>query len=597
MANEEDTILARLLQDRSGISAAQGGGYKPATVNFDWLGQLPQIADIAGSKRAREQTLANLPEADLSNPNTSYNIAHRLFAAGDFEGGNKFMAHGMKQEEIKQRGIDLANAQTILKNYPSGRPPETPKVPVEYVPEPVPRGGAAPAPSGPPVDWGPNPTVGPQGALSPGTLPPNAGMSPSDQLIAAAQAGIGGGPAPMQLAQAGGAPPAPTTAPTGAPGVPSWLSGVDIGTPRTTVPLGGAAPPAQAPITAQRPMTGGGEPGLAEQLQQKQAEMARAGLGGKYTGALRETLMTEIRNLTARAYPTDKEKQAYVNYVSDHIAESSAMKAAGVPDEQIPRLFDESTYKLWLEQQPRVSDAARKVAEDYTSQAKSSREVIQLMQGARAIMDNPRFMSGTGTEDIAGRIKAVSTWIDAAKALGVVPKAWEPNIDSIRSIPALRELLTSMTNSAVIARLHGLSQNVSNSDRIYTDAIFPTLMNSVAGNKLIAEYIQKVEEAKLRTSESVNSYMLNRHPKTNPNEIEAMVARRAASNNIVMDANGNLTDLGKRMMTVGGNPNIMEDIRKGIPPAAQQMLIGREAVDADGVHWMIRPGQPPQRLD
>lgn len=123
-------------------------------------------------------------------------------------------------------------------------------------------------------------------------------------------------------------------------------------------------------------------------------------------------------------------------------------------------------------------------------QAAAAADQIGNLSYMESLMNDPNFISGTGTEAIISMRKLV-------EALGGNPA-------DVGSIEAFR----GATAQAVLGQMGGsLGAGFSNADRSFVESMAANLDNSVAGNRLIIETQRKVAQRKLELAQLADEYV------------------------------------------------------------------------------------------
>lgn len=502
-------------------------------VSFDWLAELPQIAEQAQEKRTLKETLADLKSSD---PGALEKKAAQLFSRGMIDEGMKLQNAATARRALAQRGAQDALTLEWLRNSQNRPPPGALPTGVggdeSTVDIPL-RGG--PAPAAPPSPFGPNPlSSGPQ-SNAPPVEPPvpvaQAPESPSNQMITAAQRGTevrpqDGGPQP-QLA---GPLPQPDTPP--APAQPSWLPAAQA-QPMTTPPPAPRPPPNYGPV--------GVDPGQAD----ARAEVARIGqsLAGMPPKVAQSgegrALLQQFNSALTRLKVDPKER--------DYQLARIQRAQNGEPD------FSRAEYDFEKTVAPKRFEEFQKTYTKYSDEEKEGRKLGQTTYRLGEILRNDKFAAGApGYLDMAKR--GISSFADTLRAHGV-PEGILPSRETLAAMnepTALRELFTSLANQGVINALGGsLGRGISSTDQVFMSKAFPDLMKTREGSQLIVDFMDELASRKRLGAEAVRKYGKDVGDfKASPMGADAAankVLDEQTSKPILVGPDGKSTPLGERM--------------------------------------------------
>jgi len=514
MAATDEELLDRLLSARGGGGggvSAGGASFQPVT--FDWLGRIPAIYQNAQSQRARESTLSELaPTMNLGTPEGLEAVARRLYGNGDLAGAMQFQLRAKELRDIAARSLDQRLiAEAINK---SRTPPETPVISGPQYPlpdQPAPAPAAKPAP----YDFGPNPMIGVPPA-APATPGPGAALSPSDQVIAAAQQGMSP-EQQLQVAQAGGGAPAG--------GLPSWFNPPALQA-RPPVPPAPAAP--ALPPSPSGPVS---EDAINNQIKALEARQERLlATGSPRTSTAVHAVQSELQRLYGILSPKNPE-------IASYLYTRGQNKALGLPFES----FD--TYKARIASQKEVSSEARKIADTKAAEGDKSQQALNLMDQLQLIINDPRYSSGKGSEPYDSGVSFLTFARDKLRDLGI-PFGRDP----LDISTDLRAVATSIQNSITLARLGGhLGTQISNPDREFTHAIGSTANVTPGANRLIVEMNMAIAQHTVDVADKVNQYMIDNKGNENPSELRKYISGLEKNTEIFKDASGNLTPLGRKI--------------------------------------------------
>lgn len=527
------------------------------SVSFDWLGQLPGISEEARTLQARRATLADLSSGDADS---LIKKGAQLLQAGDPDLGLKLLSEGRQRKSAEDRAaLDKVMLEWWRQGGPAGlrTTPGTPgtETPPD-IPPSVPGGGV---PSGGGGGGGvPWPAPGGGNVLPPGSVPgrqsglealpggPALAMSPSDQLIAAAQAGGVGGPAMgPRLAQAGGPLPAPASA-------PSWLQPGLAAQPMTTQPAGGTVTPPASPGNMRfNPQLTPQQREAATRLEQIKREMNSIPPGsrtGQYFTSLREDYK---RQLDIVAPPKDWKDWYQYNYDQE---------AKGRPT------LDYTDWKRQEQFAPEEAKAGLKIYTTAQDEVRKIGELEPVVNRLESLLNNPQFETGLLTGNL-NKAKAMlrNAAAQAEKAGVTLPEGLKEGIDSYTNSVQLREAFTSLANSAVFAKLGSLGNQISEGDRGFIEAAFPSLRLTKEGNQLIIDYYKDLIARVKKVGDAANTAYKNSRGRLNPLDMNEAIDEAMKGANVIRGKDGELTPFGKRLQEIAdkGSPDIAQAIRAG----------------------------------
>lgn len=512
--------------------------YKFPNVSFDWLGDLPGIAEESRLRTARSEALADL---NASDPKSLRDAANKLTKTG----GLKEMEMSLRLHQAALGREQLAQKSATDANWA--------KIAPSIYQQLAPRGGGAPGSSestfdplagnipeaAPSIPWGPNPLAvppGPQSAAPPqAPMPPVAAAppGPSEQILAAAESPQGPAPMGPQMAQAGPGPGPAMPSPAGqSAGPPSWLQGAQA--QPMTVPQPKPTPPPGRPDPRLGPIS-------SDQQAQEEASRLTGMLiqmGPKAPTSAVQAVRAQLNNALDRL-KMDKDQK---NYTMDRI-QSIAM---GEGD------FSRRDWETDKKGAQKRYEGAVEAYSRYRKEEQKGKSVIQSIGDMRTVLDHPRFATGEpGLIDAAQ--KQLVSLIDTLRAFGV-PDSVLPGRDTIAGLTqpaALREAFTSLGNQLVTNYLGGLGPAISNTDRDYIGGAFPSLAKTKAGNELIVQFLEKVAERKQQEGHVARAYMEKEKVRATEWGMDAAVEKVikpfAEGNGILISKDGMPTALGQRM--------------------------------------------------
>lgn len=546
-------------------------------VSFDWLAELPQIAEQAQEKRMLKDTLADLKSSD---PGALERKAAQLFSQGMIDQGMKLQNAATARRALSQRGAQDALMMEWLKNSQnraapgalpaaSGGDESTVDIPLR----------SGPAPAAAPSPFGPNPlSSGPQSSAPP-VEPPvpvaQAPESPSNQMITAAQRGTevrpqSGGPQP-QLA---GPLPQPDTPPA-APAQPSWLPAAQA-QPMTTPPSAPRPPPNYGPV--------GVDPGQAE----ARAEVARIGqtLAGMPPKVAQSgegrALLQQFNSALTRLKVDPKER--------DYQLARIQRAQAGEPD------FSRAEHDFEKTVAPKRFEEFQKTYTKYADEEKEGRKLGQTTYRLGEILRNDKFAAGApGYLDMAKR--GISSFADTLRAHGV-PEAILPSRETLAAMnepTALRELFTSLANQGVISALGGsLGRGISSTDQVFMSKAFPDLMKTREGSQLIVDFMDELASRKRLGAEAVRKYGKDVGDfKASPMGADAAANRaleEQTSKPILVKSDGKPTELGQKIAAeLAKLPKVTAPVQAAPPAQAAPSGPRKRVIGPKGEYYTQDP--------
>lgn len=521
-------------------------------ISFDWLGNLPKVAEEARLSKVRQ----SLGDLNLSTPEGLEAGAKKLIAGGALEEGLRmqnaalaFREHKRKVEEgqqyIKALPAALAANRGLYpgaaapgaagggQSYIPNRPAEAPATP-DYFNRPVNQPGTLESVIPRPQSTLPGPTTA-EAPLE----------SPSNAIITAAQQGQvpPASPGP-QLAQAGGpmivpGPPDVTAASSVPTALPSWLQGAQ----RQAVPAVGPGPEVTSPAargTGPAPTTPS-NPEIEQKLfligdalsrMPPHAQAQRAKLAKDYEDLLRQVQLS----------PEDRAWQ---------MNNLDRWRRGAQP-------LNREDYHLMNAVAPEVHKEAVAASKVYEDEAVNSRKLKENLTMLSTIVNHPKFVSGEGTALVTKATSMLSGLRDFAVSMGI-PENQLPDIHGIVEPAKLQEAFRSISNLAVINKLGGLGRQISDSDRNYMGAAFPSLTMTKEGNKLSIEIMTKMAERNLEIGKMVRDYRLKHGVRIDAPEIHKLVDDYANEHSLVRNPDGTLNELGQKLqeqmdLSQGGSP-------------------------------------------
>lgn len=552
-------------------------------VSFDWLGELPGIAEARSGRDTRRQTLSDL---DSTSADSLEKKAAQLIRSGDLEGGMKLQAAALAQRQLTQKGAaDAAYTEWVRRFNPNSVPtpggaggPPPPDLPLfppaGGPPSAAPRGpdpfAAAPAGAG----AGNVGVPGPQSALPPVTGQAAAALepSPSDQLIAAAQQGQ---PAPAPGPQLAG--PLPSTggpAPPLAPQVPGaeMLQGA-MARPTVTAPPAPAAPrevglPPQQASAQQEAVALGRE--LMGMPKGAQNTPAYKSINERYTSALKRL------NLTP-------EQQSWQE-------ERVRRGRAGLSD------ISFEDYKLDLKMAPERYKETEKLYLETEKKADRAEDLTQSITRLEKLTKDPDFVSGKYANKYAS---GVNQLISLAKIVGIDPETFTGRLKSITDphlrSAALVEQFKSLSNEALMAHVDSLSKSFSDADRSFVQDIFPQVIQTPGGISKIIEHMRDMSEYTKGRAKEARTYMKENDLKVTTHGLNEVLRDYGAKNSLFTRPDGSLTDAGKKLTEAAGGTPAAPAGAPAPPPAAIKITPadeGRTGTDAKGNRYIIKDGKP-----
>jgi len=446
--------------------------YKFPVANFDWLGELPQLAEEARGNAARKEALANL---DFSNPDAMEKAASKLFETSNTK--NMEMALRLQTAAREKRALGHTISQDtmyqkylpqLLKTMQGGGgdveapPPQAPQSPAAPSPfDTAPRGTV------PGMSAAPPPSAPPQG------VPPNMAMSPSDELLARAE-GAAPPPAPgPQFAQAGGAPQLPGPPPAAA--MPPWMQGAQ--SRPMTMPQGGQGP-TQAPVPL--PTSGTRE---AAQQEVRRLEAAILMVPPKAPQLL-QPLLTKYRDALKRTEYTAEQQ--------NYLFEQAQRKGMGEPVQTVGQWnAEKQTLKGHL-------DEVQSIYKEYRTDANTSRKSIEILDRMDQIIKHPSFISGKGAALYGSAVNGLNTLAQIARQYNIpVPDdlgAKYAGVPDPTKVAALQDEYVALSNKVVFATLGTLGNQISEGDRKFIERANASLSGTPEGNKALHKFMRQVAE-------------------------------------------------------------------------------------------------------
>lgn len=562
--------------------------YRFPNVSFDWLGELPGLAEEAEGRRNRKTALADLNSSD---PGSLRAVANQLFKTGNpknMELALRLHQTALGRETLGQKGAELAAYQKLMSEgggfKPFGGGPTAPAAPPDsgYVDINAGQGGqAAPSPfdaaptrglqvptdrrgPGPgaalPPDLGSTPAAAeqlqrvaalggaPTGLTGSGAPPP--ALPPSEALLAQAE-----GPAPQQLAQG------PS---------PSMLDAARI-------PIG---PPPAPPARPQQPPAGSPDRQRAQaEAEHWASEYAKLGPKSQNT-PLGQALKANLTKALSIATP-DKD-------IIHWNIENAQRRQDREPPISFPDFMNEN--KTVEERYKNSSKAYSKYHEDESK----ARDLLNSIGPMQAIVDHPDFASGKGTKVIAQFKSGLVGLAKNAESLGVpveryLPKGWQ----NIQDTTKLQEVFTALSNQAIYAKLGTLGNQISTGDLKFVIEAFPSLSTTPEGNRLLLRILRETAVHAVSAGEKAREYMQSKETRATPHGLHAEVQKWADANALFMDKHGNLTERGKALVAQGvpapGGAQTPAAPAPAAPPV-QRAPAGRPVQGPDGKRYRQLPG-------
>jgi hypothetical protein len=481
-------------------------------VSFDWLGELPGIAEAARTRGARRETLASLRGGSADDLIAA---GSRLMAAGDLEGGLKLVAEGRQRKAIDLR----ASYETeYLKQLPGIQGLFGAKPPAAA--PPAGEGTVYTPPAAAPDIWS-----GPQGTL-PGrqsAVEPTQ-QSPTEAVLAAAQ----GQRRPVGPQLAG---PLPTAEPPAPPGLaPSTVQGAQVPAP----------PPLPAAPRGPRPVLPGLDPADQEKMDQIGQALIRMGTSRTTSPGQLTALKQEWNRLWDKA-KVDPEVRRWQASQSDRW------------ERGLPGLsYDDWKIEPTMIKQ-RTEDASNLYQKEYRVKEQRGKDLSENLAGMKTLMADPSFVSGeTLPATMLDKVqRRLSSLVDIARALGIPTLSNEAQA-KLTKPAALREAYTSLANRTVVDYIgRSLGVGVSNTDREYIGNVVPSLLKTRQGNELIIKFLELAADRGKKEGQVARNYLDRAKNQATvwgmDAEVERVVGSHAATNSLLIDANGRKTGLARQM--------------------------------------------------
>lgn len=537
-------------------------------VSFDWLGELPGIADQSAQTRAIRETLADLKSTDPASLEAK---SAQLLARGATKEGLLLQDAALKQRALAQKGeADRAYSEWLSKNGRGLVPGTGGEVPTPDAPPEIPYGGSSAPAAAPASPFGPNPLAAPQRQSQ--------GPSPSDTLINAAQGGAPAGPG-TQLA---GPVPTPDTAPA----QPEWLKGAQ------------AQPMTQAPTAPQRP-TGPDFGPIRSENADARAEYVKAGEAlmtlppkGANTPAGR-ALQQQFNSAASRLKLDPKER--------DYQQSRIQRKQEGLPD------WSRSDFEIYKQTAPDRLKEANKRYEKYATDADTGRELETKLTRLNEVVNHPKFIAGDFNHLDTAK-KWIANFADTLTAHGVqLPQGFRERLTAINEPTALKEAFASVAAQGVIEALGGsLGRGISSSDQQYMSRAFPDLMKSKDGIKIVNEILGEASNRQKLAGKTARDYMQNKELRATQPELDAKVSEAldayGSGKPLFINQDGSPTALGLRAdkiatdnATAGGGARAPAPVAAPAPapaPVARPPGVqGRAVIGPDGKKYQWINGQ------
>jgi hypothetical protein len=563
--------------------------------DFSWLGNLPDVMDTARIKQSER----NLGSVDFNDPAAVSRRAGQLIAIGDMEGALKIQQAAQSaralNEQIAQRHAWEEYHRKILAG--GGLPePLTPPLasPTPLTATPGAPPSAAPpsmAPEAPlpfsPVSATPAPTS--LADLKP-QLPPSLGavgrMSPSDAIIAAAQAGMN--PAQQALpqyapryAQAGGVTPEPTeppplippSAPAGIPGMPGsagpGIPGITSGPVAPNLrPAPGPAAPA-APGAPATPMLASPslspaaiattlvDPSERASQQIKRYQMLLMGLPPNSPGAIGmyKALSAGLDAALANAKP-DPELRQYLYDQNQNVLQ-------GLPIE---------SRADWRTKQATAAGTAGEVIDYYKNEfykpARTAEGVLNQAASLLTVANDKNFVSGIGAQEYGKVANTASSMLRIGQNLGIFSaddaKGLGSQLQALLKDPtqtaALQGLANGIANQAIVGLLGGsLGRSISDADRNFIAQVAPTLMQTKEGYIALAGYLRLISQHAVEADRTALQYRRDARQRANVPDMIDAVNKFGSEHRMFMNDDGTLTKTGQEIQGLvdkisGGSP-------------------------------------------
>lgn len=485
-------------------------------VSFDWLAELPNLAEQSRLLGARRAALADLNSAD---PRSLDATIAKLMAAGDTETAIKLYQARTQRISAQQRsaeqeqylrmlpsilgraGATQAATQAAQSGFPPGVSPDAAVygIPggVETAPSTTPPAAAGAFPAPPPITPGGTTTV-PPGLVPPG--PQSALPAPPLSVAEKLQQGM-----PVQLA---GPMPTPDTGPPPeAPGLPTnpppWARGAQI-----------PAPPTMPAASATRPTAPIG-PGVPDQG----AAAVQSALVNAYSLTPRapQSAVNAARMQLQEAMAAAKVDPQVRMWHLDNLQR----KQLGEPIQSFPDYVSEPDFRK--RRFDAVMDAFTGLSPrgggigGYRTEQIKAQDVLGTIRGLEAIVGDRAFVSGADSNKIEKFASRLSTITGFARSLGI-PENLIPDIRALNQgdgparTAALQNAFNSLTNALVYKMTGGLGNQISNADREFIERIKPSLQNSVAGNMLLIKILRTTAEKAVKGGLAAAEYMSDKRP-------------------------------------------------------------------------------------
>jgi hypothetical protein len=501
-------------------------------LNFDWLANLPKVADEARINKARQ----SLGDIDLNSPTALSKAATKFASFGDIDTAAKFAQLASQRQSAeasllsaKQRGADIALWEKYMQSK-AGAPggvaaPAEPAADVSIGPaRQVPPPQAAP-----PMGWGA--TIGPRSELPPG--PP----SPSDAILAQAQ-GAGPPPAPPGPQLAGPLPP-PEAPPGPSPMAPG--PGVGFIPPQQGLPV----PP--APLAPAPPPRAGMPIKPADQLQGEATEV-RVG---------KELMQMPPRSAGWPQFQVFKQK--FMNALSQ---QKLTEKESAYQMDQVQRHWlgeEPQTRSEWEGENKTREYVFKQAHEFYTGSEKTAEKSTELLGTLRRldqIRNSPGFISGEAGQSFASMMAGIAgiasvagipltTGEDVGAFRARINKIAEPSLKSA----ALAEEFDALSKRALQAHVGSFAKSFSEGDRLFTEKYFPQVTASPGGIGAVIGDLRLMAEHAQGVAKTARDYMRGKERGSRATEwgLRQAIDAYNEKNPLYANPDGSLTPAGQRL--------------------------------------------------
>lgn len=543
------------------------------SVDFSWLGNLPDTYEQAKGQADLKRTLADLNTSDPAALRKAGNEAMKVGTAAGIETGIRLHNLAQARETLSQKSVaDQAYANWIKNVYgKGGTVPPGAAAPgaaaADTIDIPVPA-AAAPSPFPPPPSTSQG--TGQLPVQSPVSQPgPQGALSPSDQTIATAQAAMA---APAQGAmvtppgpQLAGPMPTPEAPPGPPPLSPSTVAGAQIQAPPAAAP-----PPTSLTTPQTTPMAASPEAAARTEAIQASNELIKMGPRANAT-PIGRLYQQQFSSALSRAKLSENE----ISYQQELLRR----RQEGQTDP-----YTRSDFKADTSVRPRVYEDAIKAYNDVQATGGKAENLIDHITRLNQIVSDPNFIAGNKAEKYGSMVNTLASY---AKIAGV-------NLQTVPDIAGLREKIAritdpqlkaaalvdeykALTSAAVLANAGSLSKGFSEGDRTFTEGIFAAIRSNPAAIPLILNDLKAIAEKQAGIAKISREYMKETQSgaKSTPWGLADRIQKYNDENPIFVQKNGALTPTGERVQgALTGTPASGASAPSTAPPSARRVITG-----------------------